>query len=310
MAVKKLQSRSAALWALVKRQHGVVSRAQLLELGFTPHAIAHRIAMGRLHPIWRGVYAVGRPEVTRHGRWMAAVLACGPGAALSHESAAALWEIRQGERGLIEISVPSGSFRRRAGIRAHRRTQLDATDIGRCHRIPVTRPIPTLVDLAARLPRNQLEAAIIEADKRDLIHPGSLGSKLAALRGRPGVGRLRKILDRGTLVLTDSELERRFLPIVRKSGLPLPQTGRWVNGFKVDFFWPDLGLVVETDGLRYHRTPAQQRRDRVRDQAHTSAGLTPLRFTHSQVAYEPDQVEATLVAVVKRLQTARPARGR
>lgn len=113
---------------------------------------------------------------------------------------------------------------------------------------------------------------------------------------------MRRILDRRTFALTDSELERRFLPITRAAGLPLPETGRKLNGFKVDFYWPDLGLVVETDGLRYHRTPAQQARDRMRDQAHTASGLTCLRFTHAQVRFEADHVRATLAAVVRRLK--------
>ena len=125
----------------------------------------------------------------------------------------------------------------------------------------------------------------------------------AALRDhrRPGVTALRRTLDRRTFRLTDSELERRFLPIVRRLGLPLPETGRRVDGFKVDFFWPDLGLVVETDGLRYHRTPAQQARDRLRDQAHLAAGRTPLRFTHAQVRFDPGHVQSTLGKIVRRL---------
>jgi hypothetical protein len=237
---------------------------------------------------------------------MAAVLACGLGAALSHESAAALWEIRQAEHGMIEVSVPGGAFRRRQGIRVHRRFRFELRDIGRRHRIPVTQPILTLVDLATRLPQDQLEAAIIEADKRDLTNPEALHSALARFSGRPGVARLRDLLDRRTILLTDSELERRFLPIAHRAGLPQPCTGHDVNGFKVDFFWPELGLVVETDGLRYHRTPAQQARDRVRDQAHVAAGLTPLRFTHAQVINEPHDVEATLVAVAERLARSRP----
>src|SRR5690242_3384511 len=89
-----------------------------------------------------------------------------------------------------------------------------------------------------------------------------------------------------------------FLPIARQAGLPQPVTGRTLNGFKTDFHWPDLGLVVETDGLRYHRTPGQRARDRVRDQAHAAAGLTPLRFTHEQVRFDPDYVRATLAAVL------------
>jgi hypothetical protein len=170
--------------------------------------------------------------------------------------------------------------------------------------IPVTTPVCTLVDIAPRLSRTQLEAAISEADKRDLIDPERLRAKLEDLGGFPGVGLLRQTLDRRSFALTDSELERRFLPIAVAAGLPLPQTGRKVNGFKVDFFWPDLGLVVETDGLRYHRTPTQQARDRLRDQTHIAAGLAPLRFTHSQVRFEPDHVQATLTAVAGRLLRA------
>lgn len=115
------------------------------------------------------------------------------------------------------------------------------------------------------------------------------------------MGKLRDLIDRRTFRLTDSELERRFLSLVEAAGLPMPQTGRRLNGFKVDFFWPDLGLVVETDGLTYHRTPAQQGRDLVRDQAHTAAGLSRLRFSHAQVRFEPDYVIETLVSTARRL---------
>jgi very-short-patch-repair endonuclease len=118
---------------------------------------------------------------------------------------------------------------------------------------------------------------------------------------RPGIAILREALDRRTFALTDSALERRFLPLARDAGLAQPQTGVRVNGFKVDFYWPDLGLVVETDGLRYHRTPAQQAADRRRDQVHTAAGLTTLRFTHAQVRYEPGFVRSTLAAIARRL---------
>ena len=109
-------------------------------------------------------------------------------------------------------------------------------------------------------------------------------------------------MDRLTFVLTESELERLFLPVARRAGLGLPTTRALVNGFKVDFYWPELGLVVETDGLRYHRTPAQQARDRIRDQTHSAAGLTPLRFTHAQVRFEAEYVEATVAKVARRLR--------
>lgn len=113
---------------------------------------------------------------------------------------------------------------------------------------------------------------------------------------------LRETLDRATFTLTDSELERRFLPIARRAGLPTPQTRRHVNGYRVDFFWPELGLVVETDGLRYHRTPTQQARDALRDNAHRAAALVPIRFTHAQVRYDPGYVERILVGVTRHLR--------
>ncbi len=165
----------------------------------------------------------------------------------------------------------------------------------------------TLIDLATRLDRAGIERMVNEADKRDLADPESLRSALGAYRGRRGVARLREVLDRRTFRLTDSELERRFLSLAGNAGLAPPQTRQRLNGFRVDFFWPELGLVVETDGLRYHRTPAQQARDRVRDQAHTAAGLTSLRFTHAQVRFDADHVRATLEAVSCRLQPTRDA---
>jgi very-short-patch-repair endonuclease len=296
-----LQPSSSGVWDLAVRQHGVVTRTQLLGLGLTSKAITHRVARGRLHRVRQGVYAVGRPELSRYGSLMAAILSCGPDSALDYDTAAALWRIRPERRGLIEVSVPAHAFRRCPGIRAHRRA-LTARDVTRYRGIPVTTPVRTLIDLAARLPRDQLEAAINEADKLDLVDPETLRAKLEEFAGHPGVALLRKTLDRRTFTMTDTELERRFLPIARKAGLPLPATQVWVNGFKVDFCWRDLELVVETDGLRYHRTPAEQARDRLRDQTHAAAGLTPLRFTRAQVRFEPAHVLAILTAVARRLR--------
>jgi very-short-patch-repair endonuclease len=293
-------------WVLAGRQHGVVARHQLLELGLTSKAIEHRIARGRLHRVCRGVYAVGRSEVTVHGRWMAAVLSCGPAAVLSHESAAALWDVRRARRRHTEVSVRASSARRRTGIVVHRRPSLTAREVTRHHGIPVTTPVCTLVDIASRLDPGELEAAVNEADKLDLTDPEALRDAVDEMLPRPGIGALRRLLDRRTFTLTDSELERRFLPVARKAGLPAPQTGRQVNGYEVDFYWPELGLVVETDGLRYHRTPAQQARDRIRDQAHTAAGLTTLRFTRAQVKFEQGHVQDTLATVARRLGKRAP----
>jgi very-short-patch-repair endonuclease len=215
-----------------------------------------------------------------------------------------LWEVVVDGPPLIEVSVRASATHRVPGIVAHRRSLAEA-EVTTQGGIPVTTPICTLIDIAPRLSRAALEAAINEADKLGLADPERLRASLPPSPGRPGVRALREVLDRRTFVLTDSELERRFLPIVRAAGLPPPQTGRRVNGFKVDFHWPELGLVVETDGLRYHRTPAQQARDRMRDQAHTAAGLTCLRFTHAQVRLEPSHVRATLEAVRRRLEGIR-----
>lgn len=288
------------LWALVARQHGVVARAQLLDFGLGVAAIRHRLEAGRLHEVARGIYAVGRPELDQLGRWMAAVLSCGPGAVVSHESAAALWGIRHGERRGIEVSTTSAR-RRRPGLVVHRRRGLTRADVTEHRGIPVTTPACTIVDLATRLPRDDLEALINTADKLDLIGPETLRAVLRRVGRRPGAGATRRVLHAREFTMTDSELERRLLPIAGRAGLDPPETGRWVNGFRVDFFWPRLGLVVETDGLRYHRTPAQQARDRLRDQAHTASGLVPLRFTRAQVRFEPEHVEATLRAVRVRL---------
>jgi very-short-patch-repair endonuclease len=261
----------------------------------------------------RGVYAVGRPELTPCGRWMAAVLACGSGAALSHRSAAALWGIHPELSGPIDVAVPVAAERRRPGLRIHRRNVLNPADVTTHKGIPVTNLVLTLIDLAYSLGAAPLERAVNEADRLDLIDPSTLRTALDAYAGRPGVARLRELLDRRTFRLTDSDLERLFLPLVSQVGLSLPLTRQRLNGFRVDFFWPDLRLVVETDGLRYHRTPAQQARDHARDQAHLAAGLTPLRFTHSQVRYEADHVRSTLRAVARRLEaesTPSPADGR
>jgi hypothetical protein len=231
---------------------------------------------------------------------MAAVLVCGEGAVLSHSSAASLWRIGFEVRDVIEVSLPSPFQKRRSGLRIYRRESLQERDTTKEYGIPVTTPIQTLIDLSLRLDRRGTERAINEADKYDLVHPPELRRALDERVGQPGVATLRHILDRRTFRLTKEELERRFLPLAAKVGLPVPLTGQWVNEFEVDFYWPELGLVVETDGLRYHRTPAEQARDRLRDQAHTAAGLTQLRFTHEQVRYEPEHVVRILVQTTSR----------
>jgi Protein of unknown function (DUF559) len=286
--------RSRRAWELAGRQHGVVARRQLLALGFGKRTIEHRVTRGRLHPIVPGVYAVGWPGLNRERRWMAAVLACGEGAALSHRSAAALWRIGTERARTIDVSVTRHTRLRRTGLRVRARPTLTATEIVCRQGIPVTGVVQTLIDISTELGPTAVERAINEADKRDLIGPEALRAALGDHAGEPGVRPLRNLLDRHTFRLSDSDLEILFRPIAAAAGLPLPHTKQIVNGFEVDFFFPSLGLVVETDGLRYHRTPSTQARDAKRDRAHILAGMTPLRFTHYEIKHERAQVMRAL----------------
>jgi hypothetical protein len=240
---------------------------------------------------------------------MAAVVGSGPKAALSHGSAAALWGMGVELVGLVEVSLRSASSRRREGLRIHRRPSLRIEDIVRHRGIPATSPVLTLIDMATRSGRARVERMVNEADRLDLISPEGLRSALDLHPGEPGVARLRQLLDRRTFRLTAPGLEQLFLPLAVEAGLPIPLTKQWVNGFEVDFYWPALGLLVETDGLRYHRTPSEQARDRLRDQAHTASGLSHLRFTHEQVKFEPEHVLATLRATARLLLAGVPSSG-
>jgi very-short-patch-repair endonuclease len=295
------------LWHLAGAQHGVLTRRQLLAGGLTSDEIEGRVHAGRLHRLWRGVFAVGRPRLTLRGWWSAAVLACGENALLSHQSAGQLWgilavkignEVERDQPELVHVTVPSGECHRRALIRVHRRRNLRASDSVRHQRIPVTSPARTLLDLAAALSPELLEASINEANSLRLIDPNTLRGELEDMSGEAGAPSLRVALDRHTFSLTDSVLERRFLGLVRQARLPVPETQQHVVGLRVDFLWRRQRLVVETDGLRYHGTPAQQAKDRARDQALVAAGFVVLRFTHAQVQHDGAHVLATLRTVL------------
>ncbi len=250
----------------------------------------------------RGIYAVGWPHLTEKRRWMAAVLIGGEGAALSHHSAAALLGIGAERGGLIDISVRRRCELRRVGMRIRGRPTLAVSDILLHDDIPVTGPARTLVDMATELGPVATERAVNDADKRDLIDPETLRIALDRYAGEPGVRPLRKLLDRLTFRLSDSDLEIFFRPIAAAAGLPSPLSKQFVNGFEVDFYWPDLGLVVETDGLRYHRTPSSQARDARRDRTHVIAGMSPLRFTHYEIRYERALVRRGLASAASMLQ--------
>jgi very-short-patch-repair endonuclease len=232
---------------------------------------------------------------------MAAVLSCGDGAALSHASATELHGITGLEDTAIHVSVTNGS-RSHDDVVVHRRRTLQSTIRDG---IRVTTAIDTLFDAAASASRSMLDAMINEAAKRRLVTAKQLHRAAVAAGRRPGAAAIRRLLDEQTLLLTDSELERLFLRIVRRAGLPIPDTQARIRGFRVDFHWPGHALVVETDGAAFHATPAQQTRDRARDQALTSAGIVVIRFTHAQVRFEPARVEQVLVDVVGAMRRPR-----
>jgi very-short-patch-repair endonuclease len=250
---------------------------------------------------------------------MAAVLACGGDLArtgevqlrpdtkrsaavvLSHDSAAALFVIGAQPVSGFEVATIFDAGRHVPGIKLHRRPALWPDSVGHYEGIPVTSPAQTLIDLATRHDRAVMERSINEADGLGLIRTDDLRKALDDHHGERGVARLRAILDRRTFRYTRSELEGAFLPLARAADLPLPRTSLYVNGHEVDFHFPSLGLVVEADSLTYHRTPAQQTKDRERDQDHSAAGFTSLRFTHAQIKYEPDHVVRTLRATASQL---------
>jgi very-short-patch-repair endonuclease len=213
---------------------------------------------------------------------------------LSHRSAAALWGIAKERPGRIDISVRRRCELKRPGLKVRGRPTLRPGDVVIKDHIPVTAVARTLVDLATEIDDIAEERAVNEADKRDLIDPEALRATLDRYEGEPGAPILRKLLDKRTFRLSDSDLEILFRPIAAEAGLPFPRSKQTVNGWEVDFYWPGLGLVVETDGLRYHRTASSQTRDARRDRAHALAGMTPLRFTHYEIKYEPARVRAEL----------------
>jgi hypothetical protein len=284
-----------AIAELADRQHGVVARRQLLELGFGRGAILWRLETGRLHPLHRGVYAVGRRAVMREGWWMAAVLACGPGAVLSHRCAAALWGMREGAPDRVEVLVA----RRLRPHDAIRPGQARLAPDERTFRagIPVTTVPRTLLDLAAVLQPHELERALAQAELRGLSDPTPLVALLERHRGRRGAAALRRSLANGPLrpTVTKSELERRFLAFAERAGLPRPLTNVWLDAdLQVDCLWPDQRLIVELDSRAYHRTTAAFERDRKRDRRLVAGQWRVVRVTDHAMRAEARALRADL----------------
>jgi very-short-patch-repair endonuclease len=272
---------------LAGAQHGVVAVWQLEFLSRS--AINQRLQTGRLHRIHQGVYAVGHRKVGREGRWMGAVLAYGPGALLSHQSAAALWGIGPGSA-KIHVS-PSGARRSRPGISAHRTRGLHPEDIAIRHGIPVTSVARTILDLASlnATAEDRLTKLIENADRLGLFDLRALERVMGRRRHRP-VALKAVLAGYQDPEDTRSELERDFLALLRRSRLPPPHVNSMVAGLLVDAHWPHQRLVVELDSRRYHSSPRAFETDRIRDATLQRNGYRILRVTHRRLHQEPQSV--------------------
>ena len=288
---------------LAERQHGVVSLPQLQFLGLSARAVRDRVAAGRLTRIHRGVYAVGHGRLTLRGHWMAAVLAYGPGAVLSHRSAAALHGIRPDNRPKTDVTVPGRSARSRPGIVVHRSTTLQPADITTIDGIPCTSLARTLLDLAEVIDRQGVERAVSQAEVLCIFDLREVEDVLSRATGRHGAGVLRSVLaEYDGPTLTEKELEARFLALCRAASLPKPEVNAWITlddgiAYKIDFLWRAERLAVETDGWETHRTRQAFENDRRRDRRLRLAGLDVVRFTWRDVEREPDEVTAELAAL-------------
>jgi very-short-patch-repair endonuclease len=271
--------------ALAADQHGVVGRSQLLAAGVGSRAIEHRIAAGRLHLLYRGVYAVGHRVLSQRGRWMAATLAAD--GVLSHRSAGALWDIRQWQ-GRIDITTPR-TRAKRPGLLLHRAV-LAPDEITVRDGIPVTTPARTLLDLAGVLQRHQLQQAINEAEILRLPGPHHLASRYPTKRGTRALRALAPPTH------TKRDLEARFHTFLNDRRFPRPQTNTVIEGKEVDFAWPDRRLIIELDSWEYHRTRQAFEDDRQRDRHFAARGWRVIRVTWRDLG-DPDGLEDELRAL-------------
>jgi very-short-patch-repair endonuclease len=293
---ERAAERERAIQELAARQHRAVSLPQLNTLGLSASAVRNRVAAGRLQRVHQGVYVVGLAPLSIEATYMAAVLACGPGAVLFHRSAAHHLGLRPSSRPAVDVAAPGRTGKARKGIDVHRATGLEERDTTRVNGIPCTTVARTLLDLATTLDRPALERAVEQAEKLRIFDLTAVVDATRRAGNRQGATNLRELLATYTSepAFTRSELEKRFLALCRAAGVPRPRTNNITDGDEVDFTWPDRRLMVETDSIRHHGTRAAFERDRRRDQKLTAAGWRVVRFTWRQVDETPTEVTATL----------------
>jgi predicted transcriptional regulator of viral defense system len=283
---------------VAERQHGVIGREQLIALGFSRHVLRRWIDAGWVRGLHRGVYAVGHKRLTARGRWMAAVLACGADALLSHREAATLWALLPIGSGPINVTVPGRGVRRRPGLRVHETLALPPTERRVRDAIPVTSVARTLLDVAETEPR-RLTRAWDEAERQGLLDVREVEIACERGFGRRGLKHVKPLLAERTRVVADTrrELEARFFDLCRAYGLPLPSCNVLVEGFLVDALWPHQGVIVELDSWEFHHDRRAFERDRERDAVLQVAGYRVIRITWRRLHDDP----AGVAALIRRL---------
>ncbi len=283
----------------------MVTLEQLEGLGFLREAIVKRAVRGRLYRIHQTVYSLTPEVMTRRGRFMAAVLACGPDAVLSHRSAAYLWGLIDEWQKPIDVTAPNRRGRSPAGVAAHRDGSLQPIDKTTLHGIPCTSLTRTLLDYAGVVPEWELRKAVSQAEVLRILDHAAMRSVLRRGHGRRGVARLRLIVEtlHPQTKRTRSELERLFLAMCLRSGLPQPEANVWLevpggNPLQADFLWRDARLIVEADSREFHDTPAAFEEDRKREQRLQRAAWRVSRCTWSQVEREPRRLATTIRALL------------
>lgn len=287
---------------LAARQHGVVSASQLADLGYQPKAISRASQAGRLHRIHRGAYAVGHARLSPHGRQLAAVLACAPGAFLSHDSAGWLWGLLDWRPGSVHVTTISRRHRK-SSIRMHRAPLIDE-DMATRDGIPVTAVPRNLLDLAATRHRERVPRLVERAEALELFDLAAVDSVLGRFGGHRGAGRLRHAVELyRPPAFTRSQLERRFLDLVREAGLPVPAMNVIVAGYELDAYWERERFAVELDVFETHGTRGAFERDRLRQENLKLSGVEMVRITGRRLDREPDAVIESVGRLLARRRT-------
>lgn len=290
--------REHALFELASRQHGLVERTQL---DLSDGTIAPWVRAGRLIRVHPGVYRLAGSPITRLQTLLGAVLAAGPGSAVSHRGAAHEWGLAEFPD-VIEIVTPRAQWPRLKGVRVHRSNDLVPNHVTVRHGVPITKPLRTLVDLGQSAPwavADALETGL--ADRLFTFKAVDAALEEFSCKGRTGIGVLRRIVDTRALErgIPDGLLEPRFARLIRKAGLPMPAFQVWVApGIRVDFAYPDRMIVIEVDGFSTRRTPAQLDAQNERQNKLVELGWTVLRFTWKQVVRQPDAVARSVVVTL------------